>query len=33
MSNAMILLVAIASIGWKVYLAARRNPAESLRYE
>ena len=32
-SNALILIVAIASIGWKVYQAARRNPVESLRYE
>jgi len=32
-SNALILVVAIASIGWKVYQAARRNPVEALRYE
>jgi ABC-type antimicrobial peptide transport system permease subunit len=32
-SNALILIVAVAAIGWKVYQAARRNPAESLRYE
>jgi len=32
-SNALILIVAITSIGWKVYQAARRNPVESLRYE
>jgi putative ABC transport system permease protein len=32
-SNALILLVAVASIGWKVYQAAGRNPVESLRYE
>lgn len=30
---ALILLVAIVSIGWKVYSAASRNPTESLRYE
>jgi ABC-type antimicrobial peptide transport system permease subunit len=30
---ALILLVAIFSIGWKVYSAASRNPTESLRYE
>ncbi|KPL15676.1 MAG: hypothetical protein AMS26_07005 [Bacteroides sp. SM23_62] len=29
----LILLVAAASIGWKVYSAASRNPTESLRYE
>jgi putative ABC transport system permease protein len=29
----LILFVAILSIGWKVYFAASRNPAESLRYE
>ena len=33
LSNALVLVVAVASIGWKVYQAARRNPAESLRYE
>ena len=32
-SNALILVVAIASIGWKVNQAARRNPVDSLRYE
>ncbi len=32
-SDALIFVVAIASIGWKVYQAARRNPVESLRYE
>ncbi len=29
----LIVLVAAAIIGWKVYYAASRNPAESLRYE
>ena len=29
----LILLIASASIGWKVYSAASRNPTESLRYE
>lgn len=29
----LILFVAVVSIGWKVYSAASRNPAESLRYE
>ena len=30
---ALIMLVAVFSIGWKVYSAASRNPTESLRYE
>ena len=30
---ALIMLVAVLSIGWKVYFAASRNPTESLRYE
>jgi putative ABC transport system permease protein len=30
---ALILVIAFASIGWKVYSAASRNPTESLRYE
>jgi len=29
----LIFVIATASIGWKVYSAAKRNPAESLRYE
>jgi len=29
----LILVVAVTSIGWKVYSAASRNPTESLRYE
>ena len=29
----LILFVAVVSIGWEVYSAASRNPAESLRYE
>ncbi|MCK5462693.1 MAG: hypothetical protein KAI95_06740, partial [Bacteroidales bacterium] len=29
----MILVVAAASIGWKVYASASRNPTDSLRYE
>ena len=29
----LIVVIAFASIGWKVYTAASRNPTESLRYE
>ena len=33
LSGLMAIIIAVITVSWKSWIAARRNPAESLKYE